>query len=207
MRPDLRTLNRERCQETRRTGSDKLLAAHGKSDLLDRTLTFRDARENDAADLAEIGRDTFMETFGQLYPPTDLKRFLDDTYTLDTMRADLRDPQVEVRIAFAGRRLVAYCKIGPVKLPVDTAGRSALELHRVYVYQARQGVGVGRILLAWAMERARQRRAQDLYLGVWESNTRAIALYESRGFEQVGAYKFRVGDTLDDEIIMRLKLA
>jgi ribosomal protein S18 acetylase RimI-like enzyme len=175
--------------------------------VLDRTLTFRDARENDAADLAEIGRDTFVETFGHLYPPTDLKTFLDETYTLDTMRADLRDPQVEVRIAFAGRRLVAYCKIGPVKLPVDTAGRKALELHRVYVYQARQGVGVGRILLTWAIERARRRGAQDLYLGVWESNERAIALYESRGFKKAGGYKFRVGDTLDNEIIMRLELA
>ena len=108
--------------------------------------------------------------------------------------------------AFAGRRLVAYCKIAPCKLPIDVGPEPALELHRVYVYQARQGVGVGRILLAWAIDRARQRGAKNLFLGVWESNERAIKLYESRGFEHVGAYKFKVGDTLDDEIIMRLNL-
>jgi diamine N-acetyltransferase len=173
---------------------------------VDRELTFRDARETDAADLAEIGRDTFVETFGRLYPPGDLKNYLADTYSIDRMTADLRDPQVEVRIAFSGRRMVAYCKIGPVKLPIDVGSEPALELHRVYVYQARQGVGVGRILLAWAIERARQRGAKNLFLGVWESNERAIKLYESRGFEKVGAYKFKVGDTMDDEIIMRLKL-
>ena len=49
--------------------------------------------------------------------------------------------------------------------------------------------------------------AKNLFLGVWESNERAIALYESRGFEKVGGYKFKVGDTLDDEFIMRLRLA
>lgn len=174
---------------------------------LDRTLTFRDARENDAPDLADIGRDTFVETFGDLYPASDLKRFLDETYTPEIMRADIADPQVEVRIAFSGRRLVAYCKIGPVKLPIDTGPEPALELHRVYVYRARQGVGVGRILLTWAIERARKRGARNLFLGVWENNDRAIALYESRGFEKVGTYKFKVGDTQDDEIIMRLKLA
>lgn len=175
--------------------------------MVDRALTFRDARENDAAELSDIGRDTFAETFGHLYPPNDLKQYLDETYALDAMRADLRDPQVEVRVAFSGRRMVAYCKIGPCKLPFDTGPEPALELHRVYVYQARQGVGVGRILLAWAIERARQRGAKQLLLGVWESNTRAIAVYESRGFEKVGTYKFRVGETQDDEIIMRLKLA
>ena len=64
----------------------------------------------------------------------------------------------------------------------------------------------GRILLAWAIERARQRGARNLFLGVWQSNERAIALYESRGFEKVGTYTFKVGDTMDDEFIMRLRL-
>lgn len=173
---------------------------------MDRELTFRDARENDAADLADIGRDTFVETFGHLYPATDLRDYLAETYSVDKMKDDLRDTQVEVRIAFSGRRMVAYCKIGPVKLPTEIGPEPALELHRVYVYRARQGVGVGRILLAWAIDRARRRGAKNLFLGVWESNERAIKLYESRGFEKVGAYKFSVGETLDDEIIMRLKL-
>jgi len=174
---------------------------------LDRELTFRDALAKDASALAEIGRDTFVETFGDLYPPGDLRQYLDETYSVDRMSSDLADPEVEIRMAYSGKRMVAYCKIGPCKLPFDVGPEPALELHRVYVYQARQGVGVGRILLAWAIERARQRGAKNLFLGVWESNERAIALYESRGFEKVGTYKFKVGDTLDDEFIMRLKLA
>lgn len=169
-------------------------------------MTFRDAVMADAADLSEIGRETFIETFGNLYPPGDLVSHLEDTYSVEKMAADVSDPEVEVRVAFSGKRMVAYCKIGPCKLPIETGPGPALELHRVYVYQARQGVGVGRILLTWAIERARQRGAADLFLGVWQQNDRAIAVYRSRGFETVGAYKFRVGGTLDDEHIMRLKL-
>jgi ribosomal protein S18 acetylase RimI-like enzyme len=173
---------------------------------LDRDLAFRDALGSDASDLAEIGRETFVETFGHLYPPADLKTYVDEAYSVERMSHDLEDPEVEVRVALSGRRMVAYCKIGPCKLPIDTGPEPSLELHRVYVYQARQGVGVGRILLAWAIERARRRGAANLFLGVWESNDRAIALYESRGFETIGSYKFKVGNTLDDEIIMRLRL-
>ena len=174
---------------------------------MNRDLTFRDAQLKDAAGLAEIGRDTFVETFGDLYSPGDLRQYLDDTYAVEKMEADLSDPEVEVRIAYSGKKMLAYCKIGPCKLPIDMGPEPALELHRVYVYQAGQGVGVGRILLAWAIERARQRGAKNLFLGVWESNDKGIALYESRGFEKVGGYKFKVGDTLDDEYIMRLRLA
>lgn len=158
---------------------------------VDRDLTFRDAELKDAAGLAEIGRETFVETFGDLYPPGDLRQFLDETYSVSKMEADLKDPDVEVRIAYSGRKMVAYCKIGPCKLPFDIGPDPALELHRVYVYQAGQGVGVGRILLAWAIERSRQRGAKNLFLGVWESNERAIALYESRASKRSAATNSR----------------
>ncbi|MEZ5938401.1 MAG: GNAT family N-acetyltransferase [Hyphomonadaceae bacterium] len=173
---------------------------------MDRDLTFRNARPEDAADLAVIGRDTFVETFGHLYEPADLKAYLDATFTLENMKTDLADEAVGLRVALAGRRIVGYVKVGPVKLPIDTGPEPALELHRIYVYEARQGVGVGRILLSWAIDCARQRGAANLYLGVYEHNDRAIAVYESRGFEKVGAYKFPVGNTRDNEIIMKLAL-
>jgi len=79
---------------------------------LERDLTFRDAQMKDAEGLAEIGRETFAETFGDLYPPGDLRQFLDDTYSISKMQADLGDPDVEVRIAFSGKKMAAYCKIG-----------------------------------------------------------------------------------------------
>jgi ribosomal protein S18 acetylase RimI-like enzyme len=175
--------------------------------VIDRDTLFRDAGPDDAEELSKVGRETFIETFGHLYPATDLKTYLDRTYSIDSARQELSDPRVEVRVAVTGRRIVAYCKIGPCKLPIDTGGLPSLELHRVYVYRDRQGVGVGRILLTWAIERARKLGARQLYLGVWEGNERAISVYESRGFERVGSYKFPVGNTLDDEIIMRLMLA
>lgn len=174
--------------------------------MLDRALTFRDAREADAADLSEIGRETFSETFGHLYSASDLRDYLDENFAIDRMREETRDPEIDIRICLSGRGMVAFCKIGPMKLPVDTGSEPVLELHRIYVFKSRQGVGVGRILLTWAIDRARQRRAKALYLGVWEGNDRARAVYASRGFEAVGAYKFRVGQTLDDEVIMRLAL-
>lgn len=177
------------------------------SRMLDRDLRFRNARPEDVDDLVTIGRDTFVETFGNLYGPTDLKTYLDETFSASAMAADIDDPAVDIRLAEGAGGLVAYAKVAPLRLPVDPGDRKVAELHRLYVREARQGLGVGRILLTWTIQRARDRGADDLYLGVWSGNSRAIAVYEGRGFEKVGTYDYYVGNHRDDELIMRLKLA
>ena len=175
--------------------------------MLDRSLVFRDARAEDADKLAELGRDTFVEAFGALYDTRDLKQFLNETHTPEIKRAEIDDPEVEIRLAAAQGKLTGYCKIGAMKLPFDAPEAPILELHQLYVREVSQGVGVGRILLDWAIDRAKARGAAAFYLGVWENNQRAIAVYESRGFEIVGAYQFPVGEARDNEKIMRLPLA
>lgn len=174
--------------------------------MLDRALSFRDARENDAAELVDIARDTYIETFGQTYQPGDIRQYMESHFSLEAMRADIADPQTEIRVAFAGRRMVGYCKLGAMNLPEDGDPRPALQLHRIYVSRARQGVGVGRILLTWAIERARQRGAKSLWLSVWHGAQSAIRIYESRGFEIIGDTPIQVGSSFDTEQMMRLVL-
>ena len=174
--------------------------------MLDRALSFRDARANDAAELVDIARDTYIETFGQSYQPGDIRSYMDAHFSLDAMQADIADPQTEIRVAFAGRRMVGYCKLGAVTLPGEAEPAPALQLHRIYVTRARQGVGVGRILLTWAIERARQRGAKSLWLSVWRGARFAISVYETRGFETMGEVPVQIGSTTDTERLMRLRL-
>lgn len=52
-----------------------------------------------------------------------------------------------------------------------------------------QGRGLGRRLLAFAMEEAKTRGAARLFLEVRASNARAISLYESCAFQRIGRRK------------------
>ena len=45
-----------------------------------------------------------------------------------------------------------------------------------------------------AIDAARARGAQTLWLGVWERNPRAVAFYEKYGFTRVGEHTFMLGD-------------
>src|SRR5690242_20220304 len=71
----------------------------------------------DAEALVAIGRATFAETFGRLYPPEDLAAFLDEAHSLERAQSDLADPRTAVWLAGAGGEVVGYAVAGPCKLP------------------------------------------------------------------------------------------
>ncbi len=61
-----------------------------------------------------------------------------------------------------------------------------VHLLNLSVVPARQGAGLGRAILNWLMRDASARGALGMMLEVRPSNERAIALYRSSGFEQIG---------------------
>lgn len=167
---------------------------------------YRDAVAADAAALADIARETFVATFGALYPVADLKHYIANTYGRDLQEAEIADAELRHRLAFVGDALIGYARAGAFKLPFDPGGRRPFELHRLYVVAEAKGKGVAAALMDWTIAEAEAAAADDLYLGVYQGNDRAQRFYARYGFEIVGAYEFIVGGTRDPEYIMRKQL-
>ena len=169
-------------------------------------LHIRLAIDADAPALAAFGAKTFLETFGHLYPPEDKEFFLGQRFSLERTLQDIRDPARVMTMVYCGDDLVAFLDCGPMTLPVEAPEPDALELYRLYLDETQKGTGLAHKLMDMAIHWARDQQAPALYLGVWSQNERAKRLYTKYGFEIVGAYHFKVGNTLDDERIMRLAL-
>lgn len=169
-------------------------------------VTYRDATPEDCEALSALMRETFCHTFAHLYRAEDLNAFLAASYTPAQQYSELINPEITVRLAYQGEGLVGYCQIGPMSLPYDTGATQVMELYRLYVREGVKGKGVAATLMDWALGRMRARNAADAYLGVWSQNFRAQKFYARYGFEQVGEYKFPVGEALDDEFILRARL-
>ena len=172
----------------------------------DVNLRFRDGKPEDSVSISDLGRNTYEEFFGHVYTKADLDCYLQEYFSEARVRRDLENPDIDYRVAYTSSNMVGYAKIGPTSLPLDRDKRRALQLHRLYVRETRQGVGVGGILLSWAIDQARSRGAEELCLGVWTSNQNAIKLYNGRGFRSEGEYQISVGSVRDHELIMSLKL-
>ncbi|MBW4330978.1 GNAT family N-acetyltransferase [Stakelama sp. CBK3Z-3] len=162
-------------------------------------IDYRDAVLDDGAELSQLAARSFTEAFGTLYPASDLHAFLNETFGRG-LPSHLRDPAYRVRLAVEDGKIVGFAKIGPVLFPGDW-GEDTIELHQLYVLGGWQGSGVGGELMDWAIECAREAGKNRMVLSVYVDNIRAQRFYTRYGFEEVGAYEFRVGETIDDDRI------
>ena len=168
-------------------------------------ITYRDARTIDGAPLAAMARRSFTETFGTLYRQSDLAAFLDEAFGANGLPSQLSDPDFRVRLALADDSIIGFVKMGPVTFPGEWRP-DAIELYQFYVLGAWHGQGIAQDLMAWALDHARSHGAKEIILSVYVDNHRAHRFYEKYGFEDIGRIAFRVGETVDDDNLMRLVL-
>jgi diamine N-acetyltransferase len=175
------------------------------------TITYRTPQKEDLIPLNELGRTTFVETFGHLYSADNLGRFLQESHSLEGLERALHDEQVRYRIACTeSGALIGYCAIGfKGKLPTASLGlegRKVMELKQLYLRPSHFALGISDALMEWALSEARKSNCDDVLLSVYSENPRAQRFYQRYGFVHVGQFFFMVGDHKDDEFLYRLSL-
>lgn len=166
---------------------------------------YRDARAADGFALSAMARRSFTETFGTLYSQADLAAFLDEAFGANGLPSQLSDPDFAVRLALDHDAIIGFVKMGPVTFPGEWRP-DAIELYQFYVLGPWQGEGVAPVLMDWSLAHARGHGAKEIILSVYVDNHRARRFYQRYGFGEIGRYAFRVGETIDDDRIMRLVL-
>jgi ribosomal protein S18 acetylase RimI-like enzyme len=166
-------------------------------------LIIRRAGPADADALAKIGAVTFSETFAHLYPEGDLRAFLAEAYGLERTRADLAHPLKASWLVEDAGQVVGYATAGLCELPHPDVGPRSFELKRFYLLKTCQNGGIGGRLWAVVLDWMMAQEPDDLWIGVWSENHGAQRFYGRHGFEKVGEYGFRVGQTVDHEFILR----
>lgn len=170
--------------------------------------TIRRATPDDANAAAEIGAATFVETFGHLYPPEDLKTFLDKSHTPESWARTLADPKRAVWLVEheSGRR-IGFIVVGACKLPVQDMEAEAGEIQQLYVLAKFHNLRLGARLMDLGLEWLESQSRVPVYIGVWSENYGAQRFYGRYGFDKVGEYGFPVGNTVDREFILKRRSA
>ena len=166
-------------------------------------IIIRRAVPADASVLADLAATTFSDTFAHLYDPGDLAAFLEDSYCVAALAADLADPAKALWLVEAGDQAVGYAQCGPCDLPHPEVTSSCRELKRLYLLKAYQNAGLGGRLFKEALDWMDEGGPRNLWIGVWSENHGAQRFYQRAGFQKVGEYGFKVGLTTDREFILR----
>ncbi|WPC12015.1 GNAT family N-acetyltransferase [Riemerella anatipestifer] len=156
--------------------------------------------------MQEVSKTTFYETFAADNTPENMQKYLDESFSVKCLREELLDEFSEFYFARVNGELAGYLKLNFGASQTELKDSKAIEIERIYVLKAFQGKRVGQALYEYALQVARDRGVDYIWLGVWEQNHKAIRFYEKNGFVAFDKHLFVLGDDLQTDIMMKLKL-
>jgi ribosomal protein S18 acetylase RimI-like enzyme len=170
------------------------------------TIEIKKATLNDLDYLQKIGRQTFRETFSESNSEENMKNYLEEGFSNEKLTAELNDNNSEFYFATLNNEVIGYLKINFGSSQTELKDSKALEIERIYVSKEFHGKSIGQLLYDKAIQIAKLKNADYVWLGVWEENPRAIRFYEKYGFVEFDKHIFKLGNDKQTDIMMKLKL-
>jgi len=169
--------------------------------------TIRQARPGDAAALSALAERTFRVTFAAYNAPADMDAHCRGNYAPDIFAGEIAAPQIVTLVAEHAGCLTGYGQLRWTEAPACVTGVHPAEIGRLYVDAPWHGHGIAQALTAHMVDAAMAGGADRLWLGVWESNHRALAFYRKIGFVPVGSHVFMVGPDPQNDLLLARDIA
>src|SRR5450432_25028 len=166
-------------------------------------ITIKYATAADAENIALLSRKTFYDTFAGFNTKEDMDKFMNESFSVQTLTEEVSAPANVFLAAFTDNELVGYAKITESKNPPGLGAVNAIEIGRIYAAQKTIGHGVGKALMEKCIQMAAEKNIQLIWLGVWEHNQRAISFYKKFGFEKFGEHDFILGNDVQTDWLMK----
>lgn len=161
---------------------------------------------NDVNQLQKIGRLTFSETFSGDNSEENMKKYLDENFSTEKLTDELNNKNSEFYFAKLEDTVIGYLKLNFGESQTELKDNKALEIERIYVPKEYHGQSVGQILYEKAIQVAKQKDTDYVWLGVWEENLRALSFYKKNGFVEFDKHIFKLGNDEQTDIMMKLQL-
>ncbi len=160
----------------------------------------------DIEQLQAIGRQTFAETFAESNSAEDMAKYLEEAYAHEKLSSELNDPNSEFYLATLKHEVIGYLKLNFGDAQTELKDNNAVEIERIYIAKAFHGQKFGQLLYDKAIEVAKEKKVDYIWLGVWEENHRAIQFYTKNGFVAFDKHVFLLGNDAQTDIMMKLDL-
>jgi len=160
----------------------------------------------DANDLLLLAQRTFVDTFARAHTEADMQLYLSKKLNLEQIEKELSQPESEFYFASLNDQNVGYLKVNFGDAQTEKVPGNTLEIERIYVLNDFQGTGVAKLLFDKALEIAKSKMLDFLWLGVWDENPKAIRFYEKNGFVAFDKHVFKLGQAVQTDRMMKLEL-
>jgi ribosomal protein S18 acetylase RimI-like enzyme len=167
----------------------------------------KQATTTEAQLLTDLGARAFLEAYSDVKAAKDLNDYIKTAFIKEQIEASIKNNEATFLIAYIDEEAVGYVKLRWDRShPNLNLENKNMELERIYVLRDYWRHKIGAALMLHAIEIAKSKNFNYLWLGVWQQNNRAIDFYLKMGFEIFGTKKFYVGEEENDDFVLRIKL-
>ncbi len=161
-------------------------------------MEIKKATPHDLSLLLPLAIETFSDTYAHLNTPENFQLYVRENFTEAIFQQELSDPTANYWLAFIENTLVGYAKTRR-----NEHYPQLLEVQRLYIAKAWHRQGLGTKLMDFCLTFAQQNQFEGIFLGVWKENPKAIAFYQSCGFEIFDKHIFVLGEEPQEDWLMK----
>ena len=133
-----------------------------------------------------------------------MRNYQQEGFSVEKLTAELNDINSVFYFAKLNNIVIGYLKLNFGASQTELKDNKALEIERIYVSKEFHGKNIGQLLYNKAIEIAKNKKVDYVWLGVWEENLRALSFYKKNGFVEFDKHIFKLGDDEQTDIMMKL---
>ncbi|MGA2466875.1 MAG: GNAT family N-acetyltransferase [Thermodesulfobacteriota bacterium] len=164
-------------------------------------IVIRPWQKGDLASIRIIIWQSWISTYSSFIPESDLRSYFDIHYTEASLLSMFDDPFTQGFIAETDDQIAGYVRL------FFNRDENRLYVPSLYFLPEFQGQSMGKRLLEAAEGYAKEKRLDELWIGVMVKNRQALVFYRKGGFQFVREEPFTMGNTTVSHLIGYKKLA
>lgn len=169
-------------------------------------MILRKVKNEDIPELSEFAVRTFYQAYGWYNTDENMKSYVAKYFSKENLFDEINDTETGFYILTEDGKLKGYVKSGRQNNLDILNNYPHLEIERIYVDNSDQRNGIGKKMLDFIIQKAKEKNIKYVWLGVWQKNEKAINFYKKNGFKIIGTTTFTLGDDDQDDFIMALEI-
>ncbi len=165
------------------------------------TITYRFANLSDVKKLSILFKQVYIQTYGFEGVSDEFANFITVKFSEENISKKITEQPESILVADYKTNLVGVAELEfNQKSPVGEI--TGTELSKLYILEWFTGKGVGKELLHFTEALLHNKKIDNLWLWVLDSNERAIEFYKKNGFQTIGKALFKMEVNTYDNFVM-----
>lgn len=153
---------------------------------------------SDLRELQDIGGKSYVPHYAQMWKANGLEWYLNRCFGDEFLQNELVNPNVEYYIISFAEQNIGIMKLVLHEPLPDSDVEDAVYLEKIYFVKEWTGKGVGRELMDFAFERAKETNCDCVWLVAMDTADKPVAAYKSAGFT-IHSHKLLDFELMKDE--------